>query len=373
MPISVACTSCATKLKVADNLAGRSVKCPKCSTVVKVVAAVAPAASAPAAPAAKTSPRPPAPPSPKAAPAKRLTPKVESDEDFDENVKAAPGVSPSKAKAKAKAVPEDDEDFDENVKAAPGAARSGKSTKSKKAAKEEDDEEDDNVQARKVPTTATTEEVLDASDAPEHIKERVQEELSGKERLVWLGQPDPKIMMVRGIPQAIMGLVFAIIGCVLMFTLNMGAMGYIGPGLFLLIGLGMCFYPLFQNMRAKKMSYALTNRRCIVWTCNLIGQVKRTNYEPAQLVNMRRAGSWIMGDGAGDVIFKTITKITTTHYQNRRGGYAGSSTSVTQIHYGFLAIRRAQEVEQLIRETLVDRLVDKLQKLKEEMDNEDED
>jgi predicted Zn finger-like uncharacterized protein len=36
MPITVACSSCNTKLRVRDELAGRKVKCPKCDSVIEV-------------------------------------------------------------------------------------------------------------------------------------------------------------------------------------------------------------------------------------------------------------------------------------------------------------------------------------------------
>jgi predicted Zn finger-like uncharacterized protein len=63
MPITVECPSCATRLKVADQHAGRRVKCPKCGTVMSV-----PALGGGPRPAAAATPRParparqPAPP-----------------------------------------------------------------------------------------------------------------------------------------------------------------------------------------------------------------------------------------------------------------------------------------------------------------------
>jgi DNA-directed RNA polymerase subunit RPC12/RpoP len=36
MPVAVVCSNCSGKLKVPDNLVGRSVKCPRCSTAIKV-------------------------------------------------------------------------------------------------------------------------------------------------------------------------------------------------------------------------------------------------------------------------------------------------------------------------------------------------
>ncbi|MGH7169913.1 MAG: DUF4190 domain-containing protein [Gemmataceae bacterium] len=38
MPISLTCPKCSGKLRVADNLAGKKIKCPKCSAIVPVAA-----------------------------------------------------------------------------------------------------------------------------------------------------------------------------------------------------------------------------------------------------------------------------------------------------------------------------------------------
>ena len=38
MPSQTACTACSAKLKVKDELIGKSIKCPKCQKVFKVAA-----------------------------------------------------------------------------------------------------------------------------------------------------------------------------------------------------------------------------------------------------------------------------------------------------------------------------------------------
>jgi hypothetical protein len=68
---------------------------------------------------------------------------------------------------------------------------------------------------------------------------------------------------------------------------------------------------------------------------------------------MRRSNS-CLASGSGDLIYKTVHVITTT--RNRHG----SNSSVRTIHYGFLAIAQVGEVEKIVRETLIDRFVDKL-------------
>jgi predicted Zn finger-like uncharacterized protein len=44
MPLTVACDSCATKLKIPDSLAGRKAKCPRCGNVIVAAATAAPIA-----------------------------------------------------------------------------------------------------------------------------------------------------------------------------------------------------------------------------------------------------------------------------------------------------------------------------------------
>ena len=81
-------------------------------------------------------------------------------------------------------------------------------------------------------------------------------------------------------------------------------------------------------------------------------------YGPARLSGMKKQTSWIV-KGAGDLVFRTLTKITTTHYykQGRGGGgrnYVGSRSQVQTFYWGFLAIADVAHVEGLINEHLVE-------------------
>jgi hypothetical protein len=124
----------------------------------------------------------------------------------------------------------------------------------------------------------------------------------------------------------------------------------------LLVG-SLCFMgvPLYRWKMAQRSCYALTNRRALVFRQGLFGP-SRESYSPAEVAQMRRGDSWLFEAG-GDVIFRTVTVVRTSY--NRRGG---ASTSVTTTHYGFLAIARVREVEKLVRETLIDPFVDRLQR-----------
>jgi hypothetical protein len=123
-----------------------------------------------------------------------------------------------------------------------------------------------------------------------------------------------------------------------------------------------------MKRRSRRNVYLLTNRRAIVWTKKFFGRKKEV-YLPTQLVQLRSQGSWL-GKGVGDVIFKTIITIrifTQSHGggRGRHGGFRGTSTSTsrTVTHYGFLAVENYQKVEKLIRETLVDKVIDKFAQL----------
>ena len=76
---------------------------------------------------------------------------------------------------------------------------------------------------------------------------------------------------------------------------------------------------------------------------------------PLEVSGMRRSDSWVVS-GSGDLIFRTVQVISRT--QSRPGIF---NSGVKTIHYGFLAIAQLGEVEKLVRETLIDRFVDKLQ------------
>lgn len=390
MPIALECTSCEAKLKVADNLAGRSIKCPKCGNVTKVPAA----GGAPAAPAAKK----PAPQPAKALATAAKKPKpVEEDEDLEEDLDDA-NVKSNRPVKKSRRDEDDEDEDDENVRSVAGAKKKSKrdeedededepkvksaSKKSKSSKSDEEDEDDENVKSAPKKSKGSKEErarrSLAQCDVPDEMMEQAEGELGQGERLVWVGQPVPKIMVMRSLGASIGAAFISIIFLVVSFTMIIPEkntpmiMKLAFPGIAGVILLGAASVPFLAKMRARKTLYAITSRRAVVWNCNWVGMVSLTNYTPEQLQNMWRRNSWFMSDqGGGDLIFKSVTVITTTHHYGRRGGYRGSSTSSTTYYYGFLAILDAAEVEVLLRETLIDPF--KSKRKKKDDDDEDDD
>jgi hypothetical protein len=392
MPYSFAC-SCGTKLSVGDNLLGKAVKCPKCATVMKVPAAVGAGASTGVTTPPKSAPAPGVPstpmprmelppsagkPAPKPAAPKPAAPKAAAPKP---PAPAAPKPAPPRAAPKPPppAAVDDVEvvdDVEEVAAPAPRAGRKGPPPvlavrqappDMEEAPLEEVEDVDDRGDYAGVSRKARdiTKAPLDEDfPVPDHMRERIEEELSKGEKVVWVGQPSRRIILIRTIPAMIFTGIFGLLfggffffGAVIAMFKGQASIGAVLIALFILlflIGI-IILQPIYALWKAKRTCYVLTNRRCIVWLCQWHGGIRTDNYTPAQLTNMRRADMWVFGKGGGDVIFRTMTVITTTYRQ--RGG---SSTSVTEYRYGFLAVERCRDVEKLIRETLLDRFLDKL-------------
>jgi hypothetical protein len=321
-------------LRARDELAGKAVKCPKCAAVVKLPAGANGSKPVPATAAVK-------------APAAEETPR-------SSNLKAAPGTS------RADDVPS------RNVKDAPGV-------KSKKSGAD-DYESGANVKK------ATSEGVItESAELPDELQQRVTNELTSKEKLIWVGQPIPALVFRRQLFLLIIGAALLVAGFIWGATSLFGKkdpntpalMLLMPPLFFLAFGIGLTAAPFVLKAAARKSVYALTNKRCIVWR-GLTG-TKKDVYEPKELTNVWHRNAWLV-KGAGDVVFKTIITITRTSHYDRRGGYRGTSTSKSTRHYGFLAIQNPEEVKLMIRETLVEPFLEKLEKIKEKLkEEEDED
>jgi hypothetical protein len=221
---------------------------------------------------------------------------------------------------------------------------------------------------------------------PAELKAKALAELGPDEHVVWIAQPVGAIVFRRSLGYfvgaglvALASLYFLLVGGFLApkpapaakgnvaarqkekapapapaaNTHGMGQM--IGLSLLFLVGSAGCaVVPFYRWKMAQGTCYALTNRRALVYKAGLFGPT-RESYSPLEVAAMRRADSWVFAAG-GDLIFRSVTVVTTSY--NRRGG---SSSSVRTTYYGFLAIANVKEVEKLVRETLIDRFVDRLQ------------
>jgi hypothetical protein len=215
---------------------------------------------------------------------------------------------------------------------------------------------------------------------PADLKEKTLKDLDANERVVWVGQPVAKLVFLRNIYYLIPTVILAGIALVWLagslFPAKAAAdaaqkahaaqqagkaaaapakssgASILAPLGMLCVAAGFAGVPFARWYFATRTCYALTTRRALVYKASLFGP-ERESYPPLEVAQMRRSDSWLASD-SGDLIFRTATVITTS---NNRGRL---SQSIRHIHYGFLAIARIGEVEKLVRETLIDRFVDKV-------------
>jgi hypothetical protein len=171
---------------------------------------------------------------------------------------------------------------------------------------------------------------------------RVDAELAPGEKLIWVGQPRPDLVMRAAFFLVPFGIVFA--GFALVWILIAGLLsgGLMVPcGLpFLAVGILLVASPVWLRRRARNTFYALTDRRAIVWEPGWRGSFTVRNYTGAGLGHMARTER---SDGSGDLVFEEFTTV------NRSSN--GTSSSTTR--RGFLAIDKVREVEDLVRRTLL--------------------
>jgi hypothetical protein len=213
---------------------------------------------------------------------------------------------------------------------------------------------------------------LEHGDVPDDLRQKTLANLDPNERTVWVGQPIPKIVLVRSWGYFAAGAVIALIAMLwLVLTLlpvraNVRGQGKapvaaaslgspILPLGLLLASIGVAgAVPLYRWRTATRTCYALTNRRAIVFKEGLFGPT-RDSYSPLEVSAMNRRDSWL-GGGNGDLVFKTVNVVS-------RADSIWEMvlrTNVKTIRYGFLAISDVAAVEKVVRETLIDRFVDKL-------------
>ena len=200
--------------------------------------------------------------------------------------------------------------------------------------------------------------------APE-LDQRVQSELSGGERVVYVGQPRPDLyrgqtlfMMIFGGCFGGFALIFLVVGGgMALLSGGVGAAaagngfgGFAGcialpflviPLLFLLIGGYMVTAPIWMPKRIRRIIYALTDRRALIFEPNWFGKNYTVrSYTRAGLGRMYRTDR---GNDAGDLVFEE-------YYTTSTNSQGFSSTNRNQ--RGFMAIDRVRDVEELVRLTL---------------------
>ena len=197
------------------------------------------------------------------------------------------------------------------------------------------------------------------------LDQRVQSELSGGERLVYVGQPRPELyrgstvfMMIFGCCFGGFALIFFTVGAAMTIGFAGAGAAAAGQGAaplagcfplvfclfslpFLLIGGYLATAPIWMPKRLRRFIYALTDRRALVFEPNWFGKNYTVrSYTREALGRMYRVDK---ANGAGDLVFEE-------YYTTTRNTDGMSSTQRNQ--RGFMAIDRVRDVEELVRLTL---------------------
>lgn len=168
-------------------------------------------------------------------------------------------------------------------------------------------------------------------DLPPDIAARLVSELRPDERLVWFGRPVPNAHAGIWAFMRVVGLVPVVIGLPLLFVFPPAAL------VFLPVGWIFWMMPRWIRQQAGKTFYLLTDQRAITWEPTFFGGITVQSFTRDGLVQMMRHEN---ADGSGSLVFREEIVLDDD----------GTST----LSRGFLNIARVREVEDLIRQTLLD-------------------
>jgi hypothetical protein len=179
---------------------------------------------------------------------------------------------------------------------------------------------------------------------PPEMAQRVQSELTTGERLIWVGRARPDAFRRQTIFMAIFGAIFGGVA-LFMLTKVLEAGGSLFPSLFLLpfllVGGTMLTAPIWMPYRIRRIIYALTDRRALIWEPGwFLGRYTIRSYAREGLGRMARVDR---AGGTGDLVFE--------EYYTRSTDSDGMSSS-TRHQRGFMGIDGVREVEELVRLTL---------------------
>jgi hypothetical protein len=182
----------------------------------------------------------------------------------------------------------------------------------------------------------------DIQISPE-LRERAQAQLGKEEKLIWLGRPAGEIVFRRALMNSLPPTIIVALPCTFFFLLPFflgawGALPFLLPFGVVAGAAGWFgyYWPTSRRKKAGEVCYVLTNQR--VFTITLKGKTL-VAYQPHQLRWMYTRRSVLLP--GSDVVFENI--------QYRQGG--GGASRFEKV-FGFLALRKGEEVEALIRSTL---------------------
>jgi len=177
------------------------------------------------------------------------------------------------------------------------------------------------------------------STLPQHLQQRLRDELKAGETIAWAGQPDPNGYMRTGFTLWYFFIPWTALSLFMMAALsgfkwprfdqewNLGLL-FVLP--FLLIGLAGLYAPFWARRKAVSTIYAITNQRALV--IDGARSIKVKTYLPVDIGILEKT---VYKDGSGDLILRTEN-------------YDDSDGNQRTLTEGFFAIDDVRHVEHLI-------------------------
>ncbi len=357
MPLLVTCSGCQTKMRVPEQFAGKTIKCPKCGEGTRAVASD----STDPAPATSQSPAAIAPATEVASPPvsralavtcaacdKKLQVKAE----LAGKTVRCPGCGKGvKVPAPAAPTEEEEEWLDVNEEAEPAPAASRQETKGPSAAGD------------------WGQELLNELGVVQQIQDEIQEELSRSERIVWATRPRQDILMYQARKVGfVVGPIIFTIGILVMAAAVKGlgptshgavAVKWAIAGVGMLVG-SLAFLMPFLVARGapRRACYVLTNRRLIVHKGKGARVfVGRSGADDAEASLAEQHQELIHFNG---LELASLARLEDKKFKGTGELCVGRSIYQDPVKSVMQAIDDVQGVEKMIREQLLHPIVDRL-------------
>jgi hypothetical protein len=206
-------------------------------------------------------------------------------------------------------------------------------------------------------------------DVPEAMRQDVRAELTRGEEVVWVGRPSMTILLAQATTLRVVGVVLLAAGVGMLAGIAFAPGGAVTIGLSVFGGVFLLFGVLFVLARtfikrgeSQRSVYVLTSRRALVLEGKVFGAGRVRAYTIAQLKGMQRVDSWRF-KGAGDLVFEKEDVSRGNDLPSLPGTLRSRGPRATGPQYrnhGFLMLENVKAVEKLVRETLIDRGLDKV-------------
>jgi LSD1 subclass zinc finger protein len=318
------CPACQRPIQVPEGSEGRAVRCPLCRHVI-------PAAVTSAQPAARSA----VVPKTRQAEPEALDDLEVLDDGPEDQLEVLPADDEDRRRPR-----RDRDDRDE---------RDDRDDRRRRRSRRDRDDDDDRDERPRW-TGGMSPLSLRLRDLPDDVRREVNEEVSDREEIVWLGQPDRKLVMIRNIGGTIFGAIFSTVALVFLII---GIVTHFIPFaifafFFILIGLAVMCSPLLAAHWAKRTCYVLTTKRAIVIRATLFSGFDVRTYKPGRLrSSMYRQRSWFVPEG-GDLVMEERLEF----YAHSTG--RGYSMGFRRVQYGFMRMHNVKEIEDLVHEVLLD-------------------